>query len=287
VNKFIQLFVLLAIAAAPAVAETETPIRINCGGPNYTDSKGQVWQADKDYNDGAEVTIDAPIKGTLEGALFQNNRYNSNAHDPMVYTFSVANGPYHVNLYFAETNKPLQAVGARVFNVEMQGRVVFSHMDIFAEAGADAALIKGADISVTNGKIEIQFDNVVQDASIAAIEIVPGNSGPQLSLTFKYPDGTPVAGTLNYTISSSMLSFQGHEALVDGQATCALIGNPSAIGISMQFTLTVSLNDAGGHLLWGMKIGMNPSEVNLGAVQNSNLTVTVQKLGAENLKASE
>jgi hypothetical protein len=280
VNKFLQIIALLAIAALPATAEEkQEPVRVNCGGPNYTDAKGQLWKADRNYNRGGVSTMNVHVAGTTDEALFQNARYNEDAKAGLIYTFEVANGPYHVNLYFAETYRPMQFAGRRVFNVKMQNRAVFNHLDIFAEAGADAALIKGSDISVTNGKIAIEFDNVVQDAMVNAIEITPGNSGPQLSLVFRYPDGTPVAGTLDYIISSSMLSFNGHEALVNGQANCTLIGNPKEIGISMQFKINASLIDAKGHVLWNMDVIINPANVNLAAVQDSSLTVTVQKQG--------
>lgn len=35
-------------------------------------------------------------------------------------------------------------------NVKMQDNVVFTNLDIFAQVGANAALIKGADVTVTN-----------------------------------------------------------------------------------------------------------------------------------------
>jgi hypothetical protein len=159
----------------------------------------------------------------------------------------------------------------------MQNLPVFSNLDVFAEAGANAALVKGADITVTNGSVNIEFTNVMQTAEIDAIEILPGTSGPQLSLSFKYPDGTAVVGTLHYTVSSTLVSFQGSVPLVAGEANCALFVNPSSLGLSMQFTVNVSLDDTAGHLLWSMNMGLNPSQVNFAAVQSSNLTVTVQK----------
>jgi hypothetical protein len=97
-------------------------------------------------------------------------------------------------------------------------------------------------------------------------------------MNFRYPDGTPVAGKLNYTISSTLLSFSGTEALSNGEVNCALIANPSAIGISMEFTITATLLDTAGHQLWNLTMGMNPSKVNLASVQGSVLTVVVQKL---------
>src|SRR5260370_26007490 len=78
----------------------------------------------------------------------------------------------------------------------MQAAPFLSNFDIFAEAGANAALVKGDDVTVSNGQVSIEFDNLAQTAKVNAIEILPGVSGPSLLLNFKYPDGTPVAGTL-------------------------------------------------------------------------------------------
>lgn len=278
-NKVSRLVSLVVMALVPIAARAQQqPIRVNCGGPSYTDANKQLWQADTGYNTGETANMAAVITGTPNQALYQTQRFNADASIPLLYTFKVPNGAYHVNLYFAETWSPAMVTGARIFNVKLQGNPTFTALDVFAEAGANAPLIKGSDLTVTNGAVTIEFDNVVQNPEINGIEILPGTSGPQLSLNFKYPDGTVVAGTLNYTVSSTLLSFQGREPLVNGQVTCALFANPSTIGISTQFTITATLTDSAGHVLWDLNIGMNPSQVNLATVQNSALSVVVQKL---------
>jgi hypothetical protein len=279
VHKFFGIILLLLFVSAPLHAQTPLPIRVRCGGGNYTDSKRQLWKADFGYNQG-EVSQMPPgvIKGTVDQGLYQHARLNASSSAGLIYSFPVPNGAYHVNLYFAEVDDVDMREGARVFNVKLQEKPVFSNLDIFSEAGADAPLIKGADISVTNGKVEIEFDNVEEKAKIFAIEVLEGTSGPQLSLSFKYPDGTPVVGKLNYTVSSSLLSFTGSEPLVNGQVSCALIANPSSLGISVQFTINASLADSAGHQLWSLNMDLNPSQVNLATVQDSTLTVVVQKM---------
>ena len=276
-----KIFYILAFMAAlcfPKGVLAQQPIRVKCGGAGFTDSKGQVWQADAGYNRGTASSIPAVVSGTSDQGLYQQGRYNSNSSAAMVYAFAVPNGQYHVNLYFAETYAATQAKGARVFNVKMQGAAAFSNLDVFAEAGANAALLKGADVAVSNGQISIEFDNLVQNAKVNAIEILPGVSGPSLLLNFKYPDGTPVAGTLAYTVSSSLVSFQGSSPLNNGQAQAVIFANPSAMGISAQFQVALSLTDTAGHVLWQLSIGMNPAQVNIGAVQSSALNVVVQKM---------
>lgn len=260
----------------------QQPIRVHCGGASYTDSKGQVWQTDTGYYAGPTSTYSTtnPISGTADPKLFQSERF-SNGSSPMTYSFPVTNGSYHVNLLFAEIYAPLDVVGGRVFNVKIQGNLVFSALDIFAAAGANTALVKGADVVVQNGALSIEFDDVIQNAKVDGIEILPvasGPSGPPLTLNFKYPDGTPVAGTLAYTVSSSLVSFQGSAPLNAGQAQCIIYANPSALGISAQFTVNLSLTDTAGHTLWQFAVAMDPSQVNLAAVQSSALNVVVQKM---------
>jgi hypothetical protein len=49
-------------------------------------------------------------------------------------------------------------------------------------------------------------------------------------------------------------------------------------GISAQFHVALSLTDTAGHVIWQFSIGMNPAQVNIGAVQSSALNVVVQKM---------
>ena len=271
-----QLFRLMSFAIlglVPGTLLAQQPLRVNCGGPSFTDSKGQVWQADTGFSGGTEESISGAVAGTSDALLFEDYRWN-----PTSYSFKVANGSYHVNLYFVEANPQSEVPGARVFNVSLQGVTAFANLDIFAEAGANTALIKTSNITVSTGAINIGFAPVSGlSPKISAIEIIPGAAQPALTLNFKYPDGTPVSGNLNYAITSPLLNFQGVAALSNGQAQCVLFANPSALGISAQFNVNLSLTDTAGHQLWQINLGMNPSGVNLGAVQSSALNVVVQK----------
>jgi hypothetical protein len=277
VRKVLCLLLFGVSVGLPATAQTQVPIRVNCGGAKYTDSKGNVWQADSGFKAGKEINNNASITGTPDPTLFETYHW-----DPGAYSFQVPNGKYQINLYFAEATPADERTGARVFNVSVQGTVVFPSFDIFSEAGAKAALIKTTAASVTNGTLTIGFGyGSGAEPEVSAIEILPANqavSGPTLMLSFKYPDGTAVAGVLNYAVTSSLLSFHGTQSLVNGLAEADLFANPSAVGISAQFQVTLSLTDAAGHTLWQMNLGMNPAQVNLGAVQSSALNVIVQKM---------
>ncbi len=274
-KKFFCLLALTLAACLPAAAQT--PIRVNCGGTSYTDSKGQVWHADFGFSGGTAASVTSAVAGTSEPVLYEDFRRN-----PASYSFQVPNGQYQLNLYFDEANPRAEKISGRVFNVSVQGNVVLAEVDIFAAAGANAALIKSANVSVANGTLTIGFTRVAGlDPEISAIEILPASgvtTGPLMKLNFTYADGTPVVGALNYTVSSSLLSFQGSQELVNGTAQSELFANPSAMGISAQFQVNLSLTDTAGHVLWQMSVGMNPALVNLGGVQSSSLNVVVQKM---------
>jgi Malectin domain len=280
VRKALALVSFLFVMSLPVNAQTKQPaIRVKCGGSAYTDSKGQAWATDYDFSGGMVSQTIGSVGGTTDPALFQNGRMPDDTN-PLVYTFAVANGAYHVNLYFSELNTGDDFVGGRVFNVKTQGNVVLQNLDVFKTVGAGTALIKGVDIAVTNGQVKIELDNIAghDRGKVTAIEITQNGAAPQLTLNFVHPDGTPVVGTLNYTMATSALKLGGNTPLTNGEATCVLFSAPGAMGLVGQITLTLSLTDTAGHTLWQIGMTMDPTSVNFGAVESSSLNVVVQKL---------
>ena len=96
---------------------------------------------------------------------------------------------------------------------------------------ATAEFAVGFNAVVTNGSILIEFDKLVQNPKINAIEILPVAGAPLLTMKFTYPDGTAVAGSLHYAISTSLLTLGGNVPFVNGQATCALVASPNVLGL--------------------------------------------------------
>ncbi len=280
-RKALALVVLALATCGMAHAQTSA-IRVKCGGSGYTDSKGQAWSADKDFNGGLVSVVGGPVSGTTDPTLFQDGRMAPDA-GPLVYTFPVANGSYHANLYFAELYSGDAFVGGRVFNVKVEGTTILQNFDIFKTVGANTALVKGVDFAVSNGAATIELDNVPghDRGKIAAIEITSNSSSgatnPSLTLNFTYPDNTPVQGTLNYAVSSGTVKLSGAVPLQNGQANCMLFSSPSALGLSGQFNVTLSLTDSTNKSLWQITLAMDPTNVSLGSVQSSTLNVTVQK----------
>lgn len=275
-KRSLLFFLLLVLSSASLSAQTQAPIRVKCGGGPLRDSKGNVWAADHGYSGGQLSLTQATITGTTDPELFQGGRWGDTP--PLTYRFPVVNGSYHVNLYFSESYAADEAIGARVFTIKLQGTPVFSKLDVFATAGANTALIKGADIKVANGAVTIEVDNIADHGKIAAIEILPSVAAPALTLNFTHPDGTPVAGTLSYTMSNSAVNLGGKVTLINGQATCNIVSAPSVLGLAGQFQVNLSLTDTAGNTLWQVSMALNPSNLNFGAVQSSALNVVVQKI---------
>ena len=173
-------------ACLPAAAQAQQPIRVNCGGPSYTDTKGHVWQADTGYNTGVASTNSVVATGTSDPVLYQSNRYVSGS-TPLIYKFAVTNGAYRVNLLFSEKYSALQSVGARVFNVKLNGLLVLQNFDIFATVGANTAVVESFNTNVTNGQLAIEFDTLAQNPKINAIEILPLANSPTLTLNLPIP----------------------------------------------------------------------------------------------------
>jgi len=279
VRKALALVSFLILSSLPAKAQTQQPIRVKCGGAAYTDSKGQAWATDYDFSGGMVSEMTGPVSGTADPALFQHGRM-PNDTSPLVYSFPVANGAYHANLYFTELNSGDDFVGGRVFNVKLQGVVVIQNLDIFATVGAGAALIKGVDFAVTNGQATVELDNIPghDRGKVTAIEITSNGASPQMTMTFVHPDGTPVVGTLNYTMTTSQVKLGGNTPLTNGQATCVLFAAPQIMGLVGQIQLTLSLTDNTGKTLWQIGMTMDPTSVNFGSVESTSLNVIVQKM---------
>lgn len=275
-----RLFLVLGFAAAalvPAEGQTLQAIRVNCGGQAYTDANGQLWQADNGYKGGINYSNTANIAGTANQTLFHTARYAPDNQAPVIYSFPVSSGSYHVNLYFAEVSPTWHYVGARVFNVKVEGNVAFQNLDVFAAAGAKTALVKSTDAVVTDGQLTIELDSITQQAEISAIEIIQTLATPQMKLNFIYPDGTPVSGSLNYKVTTSTSSMSGNQPLSSGQATCLLIASPQLLGLVGSMNVNLSLTDTAGHSLWQIALTLNPASANFTAVQSSSLNVIVQK----------
>ncbi|MDB5105986.1 MAG: type sorting protein [Fibrobacteres bacterium] len=152
---------------------TAAPYRIHCGGDDYIDPQGNYWEADGHATNGYTYLTSNPVTNTDKSWLYQSERWNSADIGDMTYAFDVAEGSYTVKLHFAEIF--FQAAGARTFSVDLNGLSVIQDLDIAAEAGPNAALVKEFTAQAQEGKITLAFHNGLQNAKIAGIEILPAD----------------------------------------------------------------------------------------------------------------
>jgi hypothetical protein len=277
---------------------SSTAIRVNVGGPAYTDSAGQLWAADSGYNTGNPYTwpSSTPVAGTSDPALYRSYRWDSLSAPEMVYSFPVPNGGYQVKLHFAEMYEPLFAVGRRIFDVRIENAVAIANLDIFAQAGARTALVKTVTTSVSDGRLDIAFVHRVDNPKVNAIEIIaqaatpsippPGNRAPTISgspsttatvgsaYLFQPSASDPDGDPLSFSIQNkpSWASFSSGTGRLSGTPTASNVGSTSNIVISVSdgkggsaslaaFTLTV---DAAANRPPTIT-GTPPTSVNVGA----------------------
>jgi len=152
-------------------------IRINSGGPAYTDN-GIDWAADQYFIGGGVSNSNVPIGNTSNDLLYQTERFI--ATGDLVYEVPIANGLHDVNLHFAEIFYGIDpdeldgGIGSRIFNINIEnGQVDISNYDIVAEAGGSGIAIVESytDINVTDGFLTITLTSVVADPKISGIEI--------------------------------------------------------------------------------------------------------------------
>jgi len=201
--------------ATITMTATATPvfavIRVNAGGPQYTDGGGNIWAADKAYTagtwgyQGGGGTADAgaiPIGGTTDDVLYRTERYGN----PSYIFDNMPQGDYTVTFKFAEnywTN-----AGERVFNVMIEGATVISSLDIYSQAGANYALDRVVNVTITDGQMNITSNASVDGALFMAIQIEytaptptrTPSASPALTFT---GTSTPVPPTATFTRTST------------------------------------------------------------------------------------
>jgi len=153
-------------------------------GPNVSALAHAAWEQ-SGWNPDFGKKLEPPKPKLTEGreggnvAHFPNNPIADTENDPLyqtviwdvkAYRLKVPNGTYTVTLKFCEPH--YNAVGKRIFGIELQGKRVINKLDIFAEVGKNRALdYTFEDVKVTNGLLEINFVKVVEFPCIAAFVV--------------------------------------------------------------------------------------------------------------------
>ena len=145
-------------------------LRIDAAGGPTNASGGVVFAKDAGFSGGYANTDTFAVAGTTDDALYATRRTGD-----FTYANAVANGDYTLNLLFADH---YTAAGRRRFHVTVEGQQVLTNLDIVAEAGSKAALVKSFPVTVGDGTLNMTFTSVVGYASVSAFELLPDDSNP-------------------------------------------------------------------------------------------------------------
>ncbi len=164
---------LNAIEIVPNSTGRPLPIRIVTRNANLTDHAGHLWELDRYYNGGRQISDGEMVAGTADPELFLYQRYGSFA-----YRFPVPPGRYTLRLLFAETffgpnNRGKGGPGSRLFNVYSGGTTLLRRFEILKEGGERRAVEKVFRGLVPNpqGRIEVSFEPEIQYAAVNALEL--------------------------------------------------------------------------------------------------------------------
>ena len=166
--------------------------RINCGGDAFTDSQGNVWQADdsllshswgQDFPgihpyQASQRHLTTDINGTDDDPIFQSFRFGRHR---LWYDLPVPSDTllYYIDLYFMEPwhgrddySEDADYEGLRIFDVAVNDSLAIDDLDPWAEAGYATPFCRTVTAKAKNGRLHISFPEVkVGQAVICAIAV--------------------------------------------------------------------------------------------------------------------
>ncbi len=157
------------IEITPSSGTTPAPTPAPGGGSHLAVNAGGGasggFAADAFFFGGNTYSTGAGIAGTTADAIYQTERYGN-----FKYSAAVDNGTYGVTLKFAEIY--LDGAGQRVFDVKAENKIVLDNYDVFDEAGGkNIAHDETFQVNVTDGKLDLDFISLVENAKVSGIEI--------------------------------------------------------------------------------------------------------------------
>ncbi|MEO6329223.1 MAG: DNRLRE domain-containing protein, partial [Ginsengibacter sp.] len=117
------------------------------------------------------------IAGTDDDALYLKEQSSNGDKKPFRYEMNVPTGNYVVRLHFAEIYWGLPGTGlsggagSRVMSVKLENQLRLINFDIAQEVGSAAALVKNFPVTVTDGKLNIDFSATVNRPMVDAVEV--------------------------------------------------------------------------------------------------------------------
>jgi N-acetylneuraminic acid mutarotase len=157
--------------------------RIKSGSSTSITVKGKVWSADTQYAfDNLEPFRNPSVKeiaATDEDSVYVVEQSSNADKRPFRYEIAMPNGDYHVRLHFAEiywgapgsTTGLYGGAGSRVMTVALEGSDRLINLDVAQEVGTAAALVKNLPVTVSDGKLNINFSASANRPMVCGIEV--------------------------------------------------------------------------------------------------------------------
>jgi uncharacterized repeat protein (TIGR02543 family) len=171
---------LYGIAKSSGTAVTLN-YRIKSGSSTAITVNGKTWSADTPYAfDNLEPftnTNVSQVAGTDEDSVYLKEQSSNGDKKPFRYEMTVPNGDYTVRLHFAEIywgslgSGLSGGAGSRVMSVQIENQLRLINLDVLQEVGAATALVKNFPVTVTDGKLNIDFSATVNRPMICGVEV--------------------------------------------------------------------------------------------------------------------
>lgn len=221
-NGYGQLRVpLYGIAKASGVT-VKLNYRINSGGAAIT-ANGKTWRKDTLAFDNLEPYKNAlltKISNSEDDAALLDEQSSNADKKPFRYEIPLTNGNYSIRLHFAELywgapgSGLTGGVGSRVMNVSVEGVMKLINFDVAKEVGTASEIVKNIPVTVSDGRLNINFSANVNRPMVCGIEVYSFSNGVQslvqndnivlandITKPAVYPN--PAHGSLNIQFPSS------------------------------------------------------------------------------------
>lgn len=176
------VFLLAVLSSAPAQSQAPAQVlvvaRINAGGP-ATSAGGVDWMEDTYFEEGRPslASPETEISGTNDDTVYRTGRTSTGRRQRFFYRIPVPTpGLYMVRLHMAEIYWGVEGgepggVGSRVFDVDAEGETVIDDLDMIAEAGPAATIVREFSILVADGVLDLGWVATVDQPFVNAIEV--------------------------------------------------------------------------------------------------------------------
>ncbi|MCP8898458.1 malectin domain-containing carbohydrate-binding protein [Gilvimarinus xylanilyticus] len=156
-------------SSSSSTAVRELVLAINAGSFESAIYDGVEYQADQFASTGTVNQTQDEVSNSQGSELFQTERYGSYR-----YEVPVTDGDYDVTLHFVEMY--WEANGERSFNLSVEGDLILSEVDLFAEVGHDSVYTyEVPPFPVSDGSLTIELEAVQDNGTLSGFAIYSEN----------------------------------------------------------------------------------------------------------------